>query len=86
MGTQALDGEGQAGLGLQRFGVAVGRARVRGLTMAVYTDDLFTTGNDVDNRAAVRHVPTEKLALAGIAVAGPRRDVDKALDRLRLHA
>lgn len=65
---------------------AADRARARGLTMAVYTDDLFTTGNDVDNRAAVRHVPTEKLALAGIAVAGPRRDVDKALDRLRLHA
>jgi hypothetical protein len=64
---------------------AAGRARARGLTTAVYTDDLFATGNDVDNRAAVAGVPTEKLALAGIAVAGTRRDVDKALDRVRLH-
>jgi hypothetical protein len=64
---------------------AAGRARDRGLSLAVYTDDLFATGNDVDNRAAVRGVATEKLALAGIAVAGPRRDVDKAFDRLRLH-
>ena len=64
---------------------AAGRAQARGLTMAIYTDDLFATGNDVDNRAAVRPVPTEKLALAGIAVAGARREVDKALDKLRLH-
>ena len=64
---------------------AATRTRARGLAMAVYTDDLFATDNDVDNRAAVAKVATEDLSLAGIAVAGPRRDVDKALDRLRLH-
>lgn len=64
---------------------AADRARARGLAMAVYTDELFATGNDVDNRAAVRSVATEKLRLAGIAVTGPRRDVDKALDKVRLH-
>ena len=64
---------------------AATRTRARGLAMAVYTDDLFATDNDVDNRAAVAKVTTEDLSLAGIAVAGPRRDVDKALDRLRLH-
>jgi hypothetical protein len=64
---------------------AADRARARGLAMAVYTDELFATGNDVDNRAAVRSVGTDKLRLAGIAVAGPRRDVDKALDKVRLH-
>jgi hypothetical protein len=51
----------------------------------VYTDELFTTGNDADNRAAVAAVATEDLGLAGFAVAGDRRTVDKALDRLRLH-
>ena len=64
---------------------AATRTRARGLAMAVYTDDLFATDNDVDNRAAVAKVATEDLALAGIAVAGPRRDVDKAVDKLRLH-
>jgi len=64
---------------------AAGRARSRGLAMAVYTDDLFATGNDVDNRAAVAKVATVDLALAGIAVAGARRDVDRAVDKLRLH-
>ncbi len=64
---------------------AFDRARARGLVMAVYTDELFTTGNDVDNRAAVAAVATENLDLAGFAVAGDRRTVDKALDKLRLH-
>ena len=64
---------------------AFDRAQSRGLMLAVYTDDLFATGNDVDNRAAVAAVPTTELALAGFAVAGDRRTVDKALDKLRLH-
>lgn len=64
---------------------AFGRASARGLDLAVYTDDLFATSNDVDNRAQVRAVATEDLKLAGFAVVGPRRDVDKALDKLRLH-
>jgi hypothetical protein len=61
------------------------RALDRGLAVAVYTDDLFATGNDVDNRAAVRAVATDDLVLAGFAVAGPARTVDKVVDRLRLH-
>ncbi|HET6662950.1 MAG TPA: DUF2000 domain-containing protein [Acidimicrobiales bacterium] len=64
---------------------AFDRSRARGLAIAVYTDELFTTGNDADNRAAVAAVATEDLGLAGFAVAGDRRTVDKALDRLRLH-
>jgi hypothetical protein len=64
---------------------AAGRARARRLAIAVYTDDLFVTDNDLDNRAAVAKVATEDLSLAGIAIAGPRREVDKAVDRLRLH-
>jgi hypothetical protein len=64
---------------------AAARSRSRRLAMAVYTDDLFATGNDLDNRAQVAKRATEDLPLAGIALAGPRRDVDKAVDRLRLH-
>jgi hypothetical protein len=68
--------------GLRR---AFDRALARGLDVAVYTDDLFATGNDEDNRAAVAAVATGDLLLAGFAVCGDRRAVDKALDRLRLH-
>ena len=38
-----------------------------------------------DLAAAVARVATDDLKLAGFAVTGPRRDVDKALDKLRLH-
>jgi hypothetical protein len=68
--------------GLRR---AFERAGTRGLGLGVYTQDLFSTGNDVDNRAAVARVATAELDLVGIAVVGERRDVDKALDKLRLH-
>jgi hypothetical protein len=64
---------------------AFGRSLARELAVAVFTDDLFTTDNDDDNRAAVGRVATDDLDLAGFAVAGHRREVDKALDRLRLH-
>ncbi|HVV13170.1 DUF2000 domain-containing protein [Amycolatopsis sp.] len=57
----------------------------RNLAVAVYTEELFATDNDDDNRAAVRAVPTEKLALTGIAVHGSRNAVDKALKGLSLH-
>lgn len=61
------------------------KAVERGLAVGVYTEELFTTGNDVDNRAAVRAVETEKLALVGLCVHGPRNSVDKALKGLTLH-
>jgi hypothetical protein len=46
---------------------------------------LFATGNDVDNRAAVRAVGRDKLNLAGLAVHGPRNAVDKVLKGAALH-
>lgn len=61
------------------------RARQRDLRIAVYIDEMFSTGNDHDNRATVRAVGTDDLRPAGFAVHGDRRDVDKALDRLRPH-
>ena len=61
------------------------RALDRGLDLAVFTADLFATGNDDDNRAAVRAVAKDKLDLVGIAVYGPRNAVDKALKGAQLH-
>lgn len=61
------------------------RAVDRGLPVAVFTVDLFSTGNDRDNRAAVAAVPREKLDLVGIAVYGPRNAVDKVVKGARMH-
>ena len=61
------------------------RAVPRGLAVAVFTDELFSTGNDADNRAAVKAVPADKLSFAGLAVHGPRNAVDKVVKGLALH-
>lgn len=70
-----------------RAGLARGleQALKRGIAPAVYTEELFATGNDVDNRAAVAAVARAELNLVGIAVRGPRRDVDKITKGLALH-
>ncbi|EHR51866.1 hypothetical protein SacmaDRAFT_3652 [Saccharomonospora marina XMU15] len=64
---------------------AHGRALSRGLRPSVFTADLFATGNDTDNRAAVRAVPAAALDLVGLAVHGPRNAVDKVCKGARMH-
>jgi len=64
---------------------AHGRALSRALPRAIFTSDLFTTGNDRDNRAAVRAVGTGELDLVGMAVHGPKNAVDKVLKGARMH-
>ena len=61
------------------------RARDRGVTPAVYTNELFETGHDEANRAAVASVAAPDLDLVGIAFRADRKTVDKIVDRLRFH-
>ena len=61
------------------------RAATRGMPLAVYTAELFTTGHDEANRAAVAAVPRAGLDLVGIAVHGGRNAVDKVLKGASLH-
>jgi hypothetical protein len=63
-----------------------GRALARGMNVAVYIEEMFKTGNDEDNRAAVRAVPADGLPLVGLAVYGPKNAVDKVLKGLTLHS
>jgi hypothetical protein len=61
------------------------RALERGLPTSLFTADLFATGGDDDNRAAVRVVRGGDLDLVGIAVHGPRNAVDKVTRGARMH-
>ena len=61
------------------------RAERRGVTIAIYTREMFSTGNDEDNRAAVRAVPTEQLDLVGVGLRAPHRDADAILRGLARH-
>lgn len=57
----------------------------RGVRCAIFTEELFTTGNDIDNRAAVLPVPSEQLNLVGLALRAERKIVDKIVDGVPLH-
>jgi hypothetical protein len=61
------------------------RALARGVDTAVYIEEMFKTGNDDDNRAAVRAVDAADLAFVGLALYGPRNALDKVLKGLQLH-
>jgi hypothetical protein len=61
------------------------RAMDRDVRLAVYTRELFETGHDEANRAAVAAVPADELDLVGIAFRAERKTVDKVVDRLRFH-
>jgi hypothetical protein len=69
--------------GLRR---AYERARAREVQLAIYTHDLFATGHDDANRAAVAAVPSAELDLVGIAFRAERKVADKVLDKLRPHS
>jgi hypothetical protein len=61
------------------------RAMSRDVELAVYTQELFETGHDEANRAAVAAVPGDQLDLVGIALRAERKVVDKIVDRLSFH-
>ncbi|WP_419994580.1 DUF2000 family protein [Streptomyces boninensis] len=62
------------------------RALRRGLHTGIYTEENFVTDNDDDNRAAVKPVPAAELNLVGLALYGPRNQVDRTTKGLKLHA
>jgi len=68
---------------VQALRAAHGRALGRGLRTAVFTREMFSTGNDTDNRAVV--AAATELDLVGLAVFGPKNAVDKIVKGARRH-
>jgi hypothetical protein len=62
-----------------------GQATDRGMDVAVYIEEMFKTGHDEANRAAVLAVTADEMPLVGVAVHGPKNAVDKVFKGLRLH-
>jgi hypothetical protein len=61
------------------------RALRRAVPIALYTMEMFSTGNDADNRAAVRAVAAADLDVVGVALRAPHRDADALLRGLSRH-
>ena len=59
------------------------RAVNRGIRFAIYTEPLFKTANDADNRASVAATPTAALDLVGLGLHGDRKIVDKITGGLK---
>jgi hypothetical protein len=57
----------------------------RDLTRSVYVRAMFSTGHDAANREAFRAEPADAPDLVGIALRGPKKDVDKAIKGSKLH-
>jgi len=69
----------------QALGRVRGQAADRGMNVAVYIEEMFKTGHDEANRAAVLAVAAEEMSLVGVAVHGPKNAVDKIFKGLALH-
>lgn len=61
------------------------RALGRGIRPSIYTRELFATGHDAANRAAVAGFGAEALNLVGIGLRGPRNVVDRIVKGARMH-
>jgi hypothetical protein len=62
------------------------RAASRNLRFAIYTEALFKTTNDRDNRAAVAASPADRLDLVGIGLHADRKTIDKVINGLKFLA
>ena len=65
---------------------ALERALARGVTPAVYTEEMFKTTHDAANREAVRAVQRADLNLVGLAMRAERKVIDKIADGLKFHS
>jgi len=57
----------------------------RNLTCAAYVRAMFATGHDAANREAFKAEPADRPDLVGLALRGPKKDVDKATKGAKLH-
>ena len=61
------------------------RAMGRGARLSIYTEEMFSTGHDEANRAAVRQFGSSELKIVGLAVREDRKVVDKITKGARMH-
>jgi hypothetical protein len=57
----------------------------RDLQRAAYVRAMFSTGHDEANSAVFRAEPADTPDLVGLALYGPKKEIDKAIQGARLH-
>lgn len=61
------------------------RAMEHGVRLSLYIEDMFATGHDAANRAAVKQYPPDTLNVVGLALREDKKLVDKITKGARLH-
>lgn len=61
------------------------KALTKEVVISIFTEELFETFNDEDNRASVAKFGTNELNLVGIGIRGKKNHVDKLLKGFDLH-
>jgi hypothetical protein len=61
------------------------RAMERGVGLSLYIEDMFRTGHDADNRAAVKQYLPERMDVVGLALRDEKKLVDKITKGARMH-
>ena len=61
------------------------RAMKQDVQLAIFTMELFSTSNDIANRAAVADKTADELDLVGLAMRDMKKTVDKITKGLKLH-
>jgi hypothetical protein len=61
------------------------RAKKRNMKFTIYTEELFKTYNDSDNRASVASVRAEDLNLVSMAIQNTKRQIDTVVKDIKLH-
>lgn len=61
------------------------KALTKEVKMTIYTEEIFKTYNDTDNRAKVAEYKTDDLNLVGIGMIGKKNHIDRMTKGLKLH-
>jgi hypothetical protein len=62
------------------------RALNRQIRFSIFTEELFQTNNDIDNRAAVKARQQTDLNIVGLALWAEKKSVEKVLKGVSLHS
>jgi len=65
---------------------AFNRAKERQLHIGIYTEPLFATKNEEENRIEIAKCTDENQILVGIVIYGEVKKVNKAIDGLKFHS
>lgn len=61
------------------------KALTRDVVISIYTEELFKTYNDDDNRAMIAQFGTKELNLVGVGIRGKKNQVDRLMKGFELH-